>query len=80
MIIGAIFFAFVAACAVVMFAAIVKSAVDDSRAYGFMSQPAPAATVVLPGDREVRFERKPERTGRFDRDRHRDRQGETIYR
>ena len=69
MIIGAIFYAFVAACALVLLLAIVRSAIDDARAPAEARTPAPSAVVILPGDREVRFEREPVRTGRFDRDR-----------
>ena len=56
MIIGAIFFAFVAACALVLLFVIVKSAVEDARAAETPQPPTPE--VVLP----------PARTGRFVRD------------
>ena len=69
MIIGAIFFAFVAACALVLLLAIVRSAIDDARAPAEARTPVPSAVVILPGDREARFEREPTHTGRFDRDR-----------
>jgi hypothetical protein len=69
MIIGAIFYAFVAACALVLLVAIVRSAIDDARAPAEARAPAPSGVVILPGEREPRSERKPTRTGRFDRDR-----------
>jgi hypothetical protein len=69
MIIGAIFFAFVAACALVLLLAIVKSAIDDTRAPAAARTPVPSAVVILPGEREARYTRQPARTGRFDRDR-----------
>ena len=70
MIIGAIFFAFVAACALVLLAAIVKATVDDTRAVANASPPA-THHVILPGEPEERFTRQPApaRTGRFDRTR-----------
>lgn len=70
MIIGAIFFAFVAACALVLFVAIVKSTIDDTRAIAGAT-PQPSHTVIFPGERTGRFDRTPAptRTGRFDRQR-----------
>ena len=77
MIIGAIFFAFVAACALVLLLAIVRSAIDDAQAPAEARTPVPSAVVILPGDGEARFAREPaRRTGRFDRDR----QAETVER
>jgi hypothetical protein len=51
-IIGAIFFAFVAACALVLFFVIVKSVVEDARA-GVTAPPA--RTILVTEDREARF-------------------------
>jgi len=66
MIIGAIFLGVVAACAVVLLVAILRSAVEDSRAAGARI-PEPTGRVILPGDREGRFTREPAREGIRDR-------------
>ena len=69
MIIGSIFFAFVAACALVLLFAIVKSAVEDTRAVSEAGPAAPAHHVILPGEPEERLQPAPARTGRFTRER-----------
>jgi hypothetical protein len=64
MILTAIFFAAMAAGALVMFIAIVKSAIDDARG-STVPQPAPEARrIVLPGERQGRFVREGDRAPR----------------
>jgi hypothetical protein len=58
--IGAIFFAFVAACALVLLFVLVKSAVEDARA---VEPPPPTPRVVLPPPRTGRFVRERDRAG-----------------
>lgn len=69
MIIGSIFFAFVAACALVLLVAIVKSTYEETRAVSEANPPAPAHHVILPGESEERLQPAPARTGRFTRER-----------
>jgi hypothetical protein len=61
MIIGTIFFAVVAASALVLLVVIVKHGIEETRAVAHARPAAPSHHVVLPGEREERFTRQPDR-------------------
>jgi cell division protein FtsN len=71
MIIGSIFFAFVAACALVLLVAIIKSTFEETRAVAEATPARPSHHVILPGEPEERLQAAPARTGRFTRERER---------